>query len=271
MVRHIVHRGRLFTNLYQGTLYYLAPSLLILGVFQATSEAGQLRAQDAFFILLVVYLNFNALRRSMLGYDEIKSMLYSVQRIQAFLYKGEHQPSRIDGLANHDFMEAPPSPKSLSKSLPRQSEDLVVDVQRASLTTYSAKNRSIICDLTLSVTRHELVIVAGPVGCGKTTLLRSFIGDGILRNGHFNKEPGIAGYCGHQPWLQNTSIQQNIIGRMPLDVRWYNTVLNACLLTEDLYKLVQGDRTLIGNNSSNLSYGQEHKVVRTFSIQLWRL
>lgn len=161
-----------------------------------------------------------------------------------------------------------PAAKPVAPSV-TPNQGCVVDIRAASLTAYSTEE-SIITNLTVSIDRHELVMVAGPVGCGKSTLLRSLIGDGVLLGGGFWRKPGACGYCDQEPWLQHASIQQNIIGRCPLDLEWYNAVLNACLLTQDLHNLTKGDRTIIGNNTSNLSHGQEHKVVCYFIFWMTR-
>lgn len=110
----------------------------------------------------------------------------------------------------------------------------------------------------------QLVILVGPVGCGKSTFLKGLAGDTPVLEGElFVKYPDLA-YCEDTPWLSNSSIRSNIVGEhssSTFDPDWYRTVVSACALDFDLEKMPANDKTLVGSKGSKLSGGQRQRIV----------
>ncbi len=66
-------------------------------------------------------------------------------------------------------------------------------------------------------------------------------------------------YVPQQAWIQNATVQDNIIfGREKMKT-WYNRVLEACALLPDLDILPAGDATEIGEKVVKLRYGNYMK------------
>jgi ABC-type transport system involved in cytochrome bd biosynthesis fused ATPase/permease subunit len=61
---------------------------------------------------------------------------------------------------------------------------------------------------------------------------------------------GSIAYAPQQAWIQNMSLQDNILFTKPLDEVKYNRVLDACALRQDIAILPAGDRTEIGERVS---------------------
>lgn len=57
---------------------------------------------------------------------------------------------------------------------------------------------------------------------------------------------GSTSYTAQDPWIQNCSLQDNILMGLPLDSALYDSVLQACALLPDLDLLPAGDQTEIG-------------------------
>jgi ATP-binding cassette subfamily C (CFTR/MRP) protein 1 len=69
-------------------------------------------------------------------------------------------------------------------------------------------------------------------------------------------------FCDQTPWLVNGTVQKNILGYSNFDGLWYNSVIHACGLEEDISNLPLGDQSLIGSKGIMLSGGQKQRIVR---------
>lgn len=99
----------------------------------------------------------------------------------------------------------------------------------------------------------------GPVGSGKSSLISAFLGEMEKRSGRVNTVGKIA-YVSQQAWIQNATLQDNIIFGKPLNLAFYNKVVEACALKPDFDMLPAGDQTEIGEKGINLSGGQKQRV-----------
>lgn len=104
-------------------------------------------------------------------------------------------------------------------------------------------------------------ILTGPVGCGKSVLLKAVMGEIFCEKGHISiHSKGIA-YCGQAPWFQNTTIRNNICGYFGRDnLKWYHEILHACALEDDLVNLSHGDESVVGSQGLTLSGGQKQRL-----------
>jgi ABC-type bacteriocin/lantibiotic exporter with double-glycine peptidase domain len=101
----------------------------------------------------------------------------------------------------------------------------------------------------------------GPVGCGKSSLLRCILGEIPLASGAATASSETIAYCDQTPWLQNTTIRNNIVAQSEYSPSWYREVLHTCALDEDIVQLSAGDQTQVGTGGCNLSGGQRQRVV----------
>lgn len=124
------------------------------------------------------------------------------------------------------------------------------------------KTCQVLKKINISIPRSKLTFIVGPVASGKSTLCKALLGETTISKGYIQlnePSPEIA-FCDQTPHLINATIQRNIIGFSPFDVGWYNTVIQAAVLTKDLASLPKGDQQLVGSNGINLSGGQKQKV-----------
>lgn len=119
--------------------------------------------------------------------------------------------------------------------------------------------------VSLTIPAGEKVAVVGPVGCGKTTLLATILGElepaaGELR---FLGPEGLAGkprlaFVPQDPFILNGTLRQNIaFGETGSDLE---RAIDAAALRHDLSLLPAGLDTEIGENGVNLSGGQRQRV-----------
>lgn len=75
----------------------------------------------------------------------------------------------------------------------------------------------ILKDITVNIRRSCFTFVVGPVGSGKSTLMRAILGEVPLRAGSIHADPGNIAFVGQEPWIQNLTIRQNILGSTSYD------------------------------------------------------
>jgi ABC-type multidrug transport system fused ATPase/permease subunit len=114
-------------------------------------------------------------------------------------------------------------------------------------------------DINLSIGRKELIVVIGSIGSGKSSLLSALAGDMRGTNGSLSFG-GSRALCSQYPWIQNTSVKQNITFGREFDQSRYNAVVHACALQQDIEILPDGDSTEIGEKGVTLSGGQKQRL-----------
>ncbi|RUS88621.1 hypothetical protein EGW08_003647, partial [Elysia chlorotica] len=113
--------------------------------------------------------------------------------------------------------------------------------------------------INLCVEEGSLLAVVGAVGSGKSSLLSAILGEMDKSAGSVFVRGSVA-YVAQQAWIQNDTLQKNILFNNSLDEQKYQKVLNACALIPDLKLLASGDQTEIGEKGINLSGGQKQRV-----------
>ncbi len=125
-------------------------------------------------------------------------------------------------------------------------------------------------NINLSVGKGSLAAVVGPVGCGKSSLISSILGETVKKSGVLNTD-GTMAFVAQQAWIQNATLKDNILFGKPFDLDWYNKVVDACALTPDIKMLPGGDQTEIGEKGINLSGGQKQRVALGKEVKIFFL
>lgn len=122
----------------------------------------------------------------------------------------------------------------------------------------SSNSSAQIRDIDLEVNRSEFIIVTGMIGSGKSSFLKALSGF-MKRKSGIAQVRGDLGLCG-DPWIQNATIRENITFGEPYDEKWYDQVIFACSLNDDLKILPAGDKTEVGERGITLSGGQKARI-----------
>lgn len=178
--------------------------------------------------------------------EALSELRVSVRRIGSFLAFKEP----------HDLMMMDPR-------LDRET-DVLARINHADFMWQEDGGVSTLKDVEFCMKRGEIVCVVGAVGSGKTSLLNALMGemtspscDSVpvqIMHGHS------LSYCSQKPWIVSGSIQDNIVFGSVFDEDWYNVVIAACCLDEDIASLPHGDCTMIGERGINLSGGQKARL-----------
>lgn len=114
-------------------------------------------------------------------------------------------------------------------------------------------------DIDFEIGRNELVAIVGGVGSGKSSLLAALAGEMRRTSGEVILGASRA-FCPQYAWVQNTTVQNNILFGKRFDPTWYQKVVEACALLPDLSILPNGDATEIGERGITLSGGQKQRL-----------
>ncbi|KAJ7972955.1 ABC transporter C family member 4-like [Quillaja saponaria] len=71
---------------------------------------------------------------------------------------------------------------------------------------------------------------------------------------------GTTAYVPQTSWIQNGTIQENVLFGLPFDRQRYKEVIRVCCLEKDLEMMEHGDQTEIGERGINLSGGQKQRI-----------
>lgn len=117
---------------------------------------------------------------------------------------------------------------------------------------WDAAQAAILHNINLRVTAGQLVIIIGEVGCGKSSLLSALLHEMPATAGEVQVRGRVA-YTAQDPWIQNTTVEGNILMGLPRDEAKLQQVIQACALANDLAMLPAGAHTEIGEKGVNLS------------------
>lgn len=125
--------------------------------------------------------------------------------------------------------------------------------QSISLTTFPGLK-----NLNFEVKKGEFIAVTGHIGTGKSSLLNAIAGFMMKESGHIYCNGSLL-LCG-SPWVQNTTVRNNITFGKPFDREKYSEVVDACCLEDDFKLLPGGDNTEVGERGVTLSGGQKARI-----------
>ncbi|XP_043928090.1 multidrug resistance-associated protein 1-like [Protopterus annectens] len=212
-------------------------SLATFGMYVMLDDANVLTASKVFTSISL----FNILRLPLFDLPTVISTVVqtrvSVTRLEAFLCEGELNPDSVEteyrgghavGFTNASFCWDNVEPPILKH-------------------------------ITLKIPEGSLIAVVGQVGAGKSSFLSAILGEMEKLEGSVQRKGSVA-YVSQQAWIQNATLQENILFGSELHNTRYQQTLNSCALLPDLDLLMDGDQTEIGERGVNLSGGQKQRV-----------
>jgi ABC-type multidrug transport system fused ATPase/permease subunit len=112
------------------------------------------------------------------------------------------------------------------------------------------------------VKKCEFICIIGEVGSGKSSLIQAILNNMMIEKNNYTKiiVNGTISYVGQEAWIQNNTVQNNILFYQPYNAEKYQKILDLCELKQDLNSLTGGDLTEIGEKGVNLSGGQKARI-----------
>ena len=143
-----------------------------------------------------------------------------------------------------------------------ENQDNVIEIKNASFLAGSGTTEQL-KNIDLEIKSGSLTAIVGHVGCGKSLLLQSILGETDKTIGSIQikgKNDLKIAYVPQQVWIQNLTLKNNILFNHSVNNVEYDRVIEACALKADLEILPAGDNTEIGETGINLSGGQKQRI-----------
>jgi ABC-type multidrug transport system fused ATPase/permease subunit len=245
-------------------------------VIVATVNGQTLDVTSAFTALSLIALLVAPIRAIVFAVPPLIAAIGCFDRIQSFLSastKKDHRmllpplQSRSNSMVRLDISTRNTTVDSdveLEDITPRtnaSSSSAIICVRNLTL-AWSDEDIPVIDDISFDIQPGDLTMIVGPVGCGKSSLLRGLLGETPSSKGNVYINRAHAAFVDQVPWIQNSSVRNNIIGVSAFEPEWYAKVIHACAFDTDIELLPEGDSTKVGSAGTALSGGQRLRIVR---------
>ena len=217
-------------------------------VIISKSTSQPLNTESAYTSLSLIYLLSDPMVVVFRTIPFVSAALACFSRIQNYLLSESCTDYRL-----------PLSERDYHPSQGDERGDTLVAISGASFGWVPGKP-DILKAITVDIRRSCFTFIVGLVGSGKSTLMRAILGEVPLRAGSIHAGPGNIAFVGQEPWIQNLTIRQNILGSASYDAEWYGKVVYACGLEQDIGELPDGDATKAGSAGFSLSGGQKQRL-----------
>ncbi len=242
---------RLLTEINIGQKEVLSKGIVVGAVLSALWNEGVLTVAKVYTILSL----YDKLKQPLFSFgekcSEFASMWVYVREFEEFLglpeMSADHGSEKIKGreLERGEIRFVGAEIRCLEKNSGSSKDGIMM--------------RAVLKEISLNVKPGELVGVVGPVGGGKSMLLRGILGEACVSSGTILK-CGDAVYLPHDPWIINATVKENIVMEREFDAERYEKVITLCQLRTDVEILPRKDATEIGSRGINLSGGQRQRI-----------
>ncbi|EED17511.1 ATP-binding cassette transporter, putative [Talaromyces stipitatus ATCC 10500] len=233
-------------NLLAGIPSNLSPVITLsvyTGIAFWTGREPLTEAQT-FMTLSVILLSSTPLSNPVYSAPRLAGVVDCFKRIQEYLLESPRRDYRRWEKSFETFeAEIIPDRKSCdSPKMPTYPTPDVVIVHQADLSWSST--HPILSNISVKLPHGSLTMVLGPVGSGKSMLLKAVLGELHCTKGYVQIQSSLkVGFCDASPWICHSTILETICGELGYDEKWYQTVIRACALEEDINNFTDGYST----------------------------
>ena len=184
-----------------------------------TLDVGQ-----AFTALSLIELVSRPVSTLIFSVSPLMGSLGCIDRIQTFLLSNGRNDHRI--IINSTKGELDEDDKEQSASVAESDVPLRTIVSKAKPSSrnpapirllhatfaWSASGPPVVKDISFEVHRGNLTMIVGPVGCGKSSLLRGLLGEIPSSKGFVYAESPQSAFVAQSPWIQHKTFRNNVLG-----------------------------------------------------------
>jgi ATP-binding cassette subfamily C (CFTR/MRP) protein 1 len=121
----------------------------------------------------------------------------------------------------------------------KNNSPVMITTQNASF-SWDFDGQPVVSDLSFTLQRSQFCFIIGPVGSGKSSMLKGLLGETPSTKGFVYSNFQDTSFVGQSPWIRNGTIQENILGISSYEEAWYRQVVHACGLEGDVLILPKG-------------------------------
>ncbi|KFY89738.1 hypothetical protein V500_05527 [Pseudogymnoascus sp. VKM F-4518 (FW-2643)] len=242
-----------------------------LYVIVANINGQTLDVSSAFTALSLIALLVAPIRAFVFAIPPLIAAIGCFDRIESFISSPTKRDHRVPLQGHPDSMTRPDAfARGIAIDRDIELEDFtpqtnvntssaVISVKNLTL-AWSDEGSPVIDDVSFNVPSGDLTMIVGPVGSGKSSLLRGLLGETPSSKGNVYIDRAHSAFVDQVPWIQNSSVRNNIIGVSVFEPEWYASVVHACAFDTDMETLPEGDSTNAGSAGAALSGGQRLRI-----------
>ncbi len=200
-------------------------------------------------------------------YTYLSMLIYPLLDLPQLLVSGKQSFVNIDRL--EEIKNFPVSVKTKNK----YKINTIEKIEFKNVSFAYNKNNYIFNNISFTVRKGEKVLIIGPIGSGKTTILglitgilrpnkgEIFINDIPINEIDFTDFRNKIGYVPQEPLLFSGSIKDNIAFAMDeIEERVYERIIKTVQMHTEINDFAEKDNTFVGQKGLNLSGGQKQRI-----------
>ncbi|KAF5718138.1 multidrug resistance-associated 1 [Fusarium mundagurra] len=266
---------------FQNTMEAIAPLATFATYVVISQETGNpLSTASAYTSLSLIYLLSNPMSTLIRTIPGMKASLACFDRMQGFLLSDSCKDHRLP-LSVRDSTTQQESRNFGRRSfgqdrasielLDRSNEPSVAIGQPLMIVSdasfgWTKAEAPVLNNISFPIRKSHFTFVIGSVGSGKSTLMKALLGELQPSKGFVYTDARRIAFVDQKPWIQNLTIRQNILGISTYHKDWYDRVVHACGLEQDIVEMPDKDATKAGSGGVSLSGGQNQRLALARAI-----
>lgn len=194
----------------------------------------------------------------------LQEPIYNLPELISMITQTKVSIDRID-----EFLQEEDQKRSMSYPVQGES-DVAIEIELAEYSWDSSdptsKKGSVSIGENFKIMKGQKVAVCGSVGSGKSSLICSMLGEVPIISGAATEVNGTKAYAPQRAWIRTGTVRENILFGKKMDAGFYDSVLDACAMKQDIEMWSDGDLTVVGERGTNLSGGQKQRIQLARSI-----
>ena len=257
--------------LLQNSMPFMAPLLTFAWFTVRSNKSGvPISAPQAYTVLSILVIIELPINFLMLSFPMIFGAASNFQRIQDYLESDSREDHRLQLKAsdvdNEVLRKGAVGIEMINLASSNNTKDRVVVALENCSFGWEAGKPPVVSDISFRLRSSNFIMIIGPVGCGKSTLVKGILGETPSSKGFVYCDSMQTSFADQEAWVQNATVQDTIVGQGNLENQWLSEVLSACALKEDIERWPQGLRTIVGSKGLTLSGGQKQRLALARAI-----